>query len=215
MDDCDAVLGFWFPAGAGSDLETHRRFWEWRMRGGAHAAIVERFAELTERAARGELDALARTPRGRLALIVVLDQFSRSVWADSPRAFAQDAKAVALVMEGLANGHYDALATPWEKTFFIIPLGHCEGPGHLARLDLAIELARAVLDAAPARLKPLYEFNAQQPVLHRQVIAAFGRHPHRNLVLGRESTPAELAYLAQGKFPHQREMHLPRGPDSD
>jgi uncharacterized protein (DUF924 family) len=206
VDERDAVLEFWFPAGAGDDLERHRSFWEWRMRGGAHAAVVERFSELTGRAARGELDAWAQTPRGRLALVVVLDQFSRSVWADSPRAFAQDPKAVALVLEGLANGHYDALETPWEKTFCIIPLGHCEGPDHLARLDLAIALAGALQDSAPAHLVPWYEFSAQQPVLVRRVIAAFGRHPHRNLVLGRESTPEELAYLARGEFPHQREF---------
>jgi uncharacterized protein (DUF924 family) len=138
----------------------------------------------------------------------VLDQFSRSVWADSPRAYAQDARASALVLEGIRNGHYDALETAWEKTFCIIPLGHCEGPDHLERLDLAIELARAVRDAAPAHLKPMYEFNADQPVLHRRVIAAFGRHPHRNRVLGRESTFEELAYLEQGNFPHQREIRF-------
>lgn len=216
MNERDAVLDLWFPSGAGRDLETHRQFWEWRMRGGAHAAIVERFSALTERAARGELDAWAQTPRGRLALVVVLDQFSRSVWAGSPRAFAEDPRTVELVLEGLANGHYHALETAWEKTFCIIPLGHCEGPGHLARLDLAIELARAVLDSAPEHLKPMYEFNAQQAVLQRHVIAAFGRHPHRNLVLGRESTPEEQAYLAQGEFPHQREIHFSRRrPDAD
>src|SRR5262245_34949302 len=208
MNDRDAVLDFWFPAGVGADLETHRQYWEWRMRGGAHAAIVERFSQLTECAARGELAEWAQTPRGRLALVVALDQFSRSVWAGTPRAFAQDAKAVALVIEGLANGHYDALETAWEKTFCIIPLGHCEGPGHLERLDLGVQLARAVLDSAPAHLKPMYEFNAQQAVLSRQVIAAFGRHPHRNGVLGRESTPEERAYLERGEFPHERELRL-------
>src|SRR5262245_34652675 len=75
MNDRDAVLDFWFPAGVGADLDTHRQYWEWRMRGGAHAAIVERFSQVTERAARGELEAWAGTPRGRLALVVALDQF--------------------------------------------------------------------------------------------------------------------------------------------
>jgi uncharacterized protein (DUF924 family) len=206
MNDRDAVLDFWFPADAGVKLDAHRRYWEWRMRGGADAAIVARFAALTERAANGECDDWADTPRGRLALIVVLDQFSRSVWRDSPRAFAQDEKSVTFVREGLANGHYRALSHPWEKTFFVIPLGHCEGPDHLARLDVAIALARAVRDEAPAHLKPFYEWNAEQPVLHRQVIAAFGRHPHRNRVLGRESTPEERAYLEEGRFPHQRDL---------
>ena len=158
----------------------------------------------TERAARGECDAWAATPRGRLALIIVLDQFSRSVFADSPRAFAQDAKAVALVREGLANGHYDALANVWEKTFCIIPLGHCEGPDHLERLDLAVALARNVQREAPEHLKALYEFQAEKPVIVREVIQSFGRHPHRNRILGRESTPEEIAYLLRGNLPHQR-----------
>ena len=151
---------------------------------------------------------MARTPRGRLALVVALDQFSRSVWAGTPRAFAQDPKAVALVREGLANGHYHALDSPWEKTFCIIALCHCEGPDHLERLDLAVELARAVRDEAPPYLDPMYEFNAQQPVLQRQVIAAFGRYPHRNRVLGRESTPEERIYLERAEFPHEREIRF-------
>ena len=126
--------------------------------------------------------------------------------ADSPRAFAQDPKSVALVREGLGNGHYDALEQPWEKTFCIIPLGHCEGPDHLERLDLAVALARKVLEEAPAHLKPFYVFNAEQSVLQRKVIETFGRHPHRNRILGRESTPEEIAYLERGVFPHRREI---------
>jgi uncharacterized protein (DUF924 family) len=207
------VLDFWFPEGIGTDLTTHREQWMWRMRGGADAEIVARFSDLTERASRGECDRWAETARGRLALVVVLDQFSRSVWRDSPRAYAQDPKALALVLEGLGNGHYHALGQVWEKTFFTMPLGHCEGPDLLDRLDRSIALARAIYDEAPEHLKPVYEFSARQPVLHREVIAAFGRHPHRNRVLGRESTPEELAYLAKGVFPHQREM--PRFADRD
>jgi uncharacterized protein (DUF924 family) len=206
LHERDAVLDFWFPAGCGADLATHREYWSWRMRGGADAAILARFTETTQRAARGELDAWAATPRGRLALVVVLDQFSRSVWRDTPRAFAQDPEALTLVLRGLDAGHYAALATPWEKTFFTMPLGHCEGPGHVRRLDRAVALAREILDAAPAHLKPLYAFSAEQPVLHRDVIRAFGRHPHRNAILGRTSRPEELSYLAKGVFPHQREL---------
>jgi len=204
MTDLEEVLEFWFPADAAKDLETHREYWAWRMRGGADASIVERFTAVTRRAARGECDPWAATPYGRLALIVVLDQFSRSVFRDSPLAFAQDERAVALVREGLSNGHYHALAHPWEKTFCIIPLGHCEGPDHLERLDLAVELAQEVLFESPEYLAPLYAFQAEKPGIVREVIRAFGRHPHRNRVLGRVSTPEELAYLALGDFPHQR-----------
>jgi uncharacterized protein (DUF924 family) len=209
----DEVLDFWFPEGIGADLATHREQWVWRMRGGADGEIVARFSDLAERASRGSCDRWAETARGRLALVIVLDQFSRSVWRDSPRAYAQDPKALALVLEGLGNGHYDALEHAWEKTFFTMPLGHCEGPDLLERLDRAIALARAIHDEAPEHLKPVYEFSARQPVLHREVIAAFGRHPHRNRVLDRESTPEELVYLERGIFPHQRE--IPRFADAD
>jgi uncharacterized protein (DUF924 family) len=205
MKERDEVLDFWFPADAGRDLATHREYWVWRMRGGADHTIVTRFADTTARAARGDFDTWASTPRGRLALVVVLDQFSRSVWRDSPRAYGQDPKALGLVLAGLRNGDYDALATVWERAFFGMPLVHCEGPDLLARADRSIELAGALLAEAPLHLKPMYEFNAQQPVEHRKVIAAFGRHPHRNRVLGRPSTPAELAYLERGEFPHRRE----------
>jgi uncharacterized protein (DUF924 family) len=176
------------------------------MRGGADQSIVEHFSRTTERAARGELDIWASTPRGRLALIVVLDQFSRSVWRDSPRAFAQDPQALALALEGHRNGDYDTLETVWEKAFFNMTLGHCEGPDLLERLEKVIDLSRALLEESPGHLKPMYEFNAQQPVEHRKVIAAFGRHPHRNRILERASTLEELTYLERGAFPHLRDV---------
>ena len=219
MNQIEDVLGFWFPANAGEDFETHKEYWMWRMRGGAHGDIIDRFSDLTAEAAGGACDHWADTPRGRLALIVVLDQFSRSVWAGTGRAFAQDRKALALALEGMANGDFDKLETVWEKAFFQMPLGHCEGPDLLNRLNRAVAIADTLLEEAPAHLKPLYEFSAQQPREARKVVQAFGRHPHRNDVLGRESTVHEAAYLEQGKFPHQRDLEqgeivIPDAPDS-
>lgn len=200
------MLAFWFPEGRSldTDANTHRDHWAWRMRGGADDAIIARFADLTTRAAAGECDHWAGHPEGRLALIIVLDQFSRSLWRDSARAFTQDPAALALVRDGLANGHYTALDTPWFRIGFGLPLGHCEGPDHLARLDRLIELRSAVLADAPVRLRPIYQSLVKQAHDVRQVIATFGRHPHRNAILERQSTPAEAAYIAEGKFPHQR-----------
>jgi len=208
MSDYDELLDFWFPADAGKDLQTHKRYFEWRMRGGADDDIVARFTAITGQAARGDLDRWAETPLGRLALIIALDQFPRSVWRDDARAFAQDPKALAVMREGFDNGHFDALETVWEKAFYQLPLGHWEGPDHLERLDEAIEIAKNNLADAPENLKPLYEFGTQQPVLGKNVIARFGRHPHRNAVLGRQSTPAELEYLKIGEFPHQRKIEI-------
>lgn len=202
----DDVLAFWFPEGGKLDVDqdVHMKHWMWRMRGGADEEIIARFSDLAAQAARGDLDHWAEEPYGRLALIIALDQFPRSIWRGSPHAFAQDSKALALAVEGHLNGHYDALQTPWHKTVYNLPLGHCEGPDHLERLDRAIVLARKIVAEAPAHLRPGYEFTVEQAVEVRNVIASFGRHPHRNPALGRTSTPEEAAYVNEGRFPHLR-----------
>lgn len=201
----EAVLAFWFPDdGHEADYDAHRAFWTHRMRGGADSAICSQFAELTHAAARGFLDHWTATPRGRLALVIVLDQFSRSVWRDTPGAFAQDIKAASLVLDGFETGHYDSLPNVWEKAFCLIAVGHCEGPGHMARMERTMLLARALREEAPEHLQVVYRVVEDQHRLTSEVIAAFGRHPHRNAVLGRISTAAEEAYIAAGAFPHQR-----------
>ncbi|WP_324754136.1 DUF924 family protein [Roseovarius sp. Pro17] len=200
------VLDFWFPEGRslGVDADTHKGHWFWRMRGGAHDEVIRRFTDLTAEAAAGHFGPWTTDPKGRLALIILLDQFSRSVWAGSARAFAQDQMALALTMEGLSNGHYVALPTPWFKVVHCLPLGHCEGPDHLERLDLLIGLREEIAAEAPVQLRPIYRSLVKQARDVKQVIEAFGRHPHRNHLLGRRSTSAEQAYLKSGNFPHFR-----------
>jgi uncharacterized protein (DUF924 family) len=207
----DAVLAFWFPEnGHEADPETHRAFWRHRMRGGVDDDIRARFTELTEAAARGLLDHWADTPRGRLALVIALDQFPRSVWRDAPRAFAQDIQAARLVLEALENGHYEALPSVWEKAFCLVALVHCEGPQHLSRVERAEALAQGLVEEAPEHLRVNYRIFEDQQRLAREVIAAYGRHPHRNAVLGRLSTIAEEAYIAAGSFPHNRNIPTDR-----
>jgi uncharacterized protein (DUF924 family) len=174
------------------------------MGGGVDEPIRSRFADLTEAVAKGLLDHWAATPRGRLALVIALDQFSRSVWRATPAAFSQDINAARLVLEALRCGHYDSLPTVWEKAFCLIALSHCEGPEHLERMDWVLALSAMLIEEAPEHLQLSYRLVEDQARLGRQVIARFGRHPHRNEVLGRLSTPEEEAYLAAGVFPHQR-----------
>jgi uncharacterized protein (DUF924 family) len=131
----------------------------------------------------------------------VLDQFSRTVWRDTPQAFAQDFSARQLTLEGLAGGHYEQLAAVWEKTFFVLPLGHAE---QLDLLERCVALCAALVPEAPAHLQGIYRFSASQSRGHRDVVARFGRQPHRNAVLGRTSTAEELAYLAAGELVHRR-----------
>src|SRR4029450_4163104 len=117
-EESEAVLSFWFPELSRADhARTGAQFERW-FRGGADPAIAERFASLLERATAGQLDDWSNGPRSRLALIIVLDQFSRSLYRDTAAAFAQDPNALALALEGLELGHYSALETPWRRLSF-------------------------------------------------------------------------------------------------
>ena len=200
-EDFEDVLGFWFPDLANADHARLARQLEWWFRGGADSGVQERFPLLLDRAARGALDDWSSAPRSRLALIIVLDQFSRSFYRDTAKAFAQDDKALTLALDGIAIGHYAALATPWEKTFFFLPLAHSE---RLPLHERAVELAEQLLDQAAPQARRILEHSASQARGHRDVIARFGRHPHRNAVLGRQSTPEERDYLASGQLVHTR-----------
>lgn len=203
----DKVLEFWFPDdGHYKTMDAHKQFWTWRMRGGADKDICKNFSELTKAAAMGLLDHWAGTPRGRLALIIALDQFPRSVWRDTPAAFGQDIKATRLAIDGLENGDFDALTHVWEKQFMLISISHCEGPDHIQRMARVIEITKTLVPLAPVQLQTFYALGIEHNEIVRDVISKFGRHPHRNLVLGRISTPDEKTYIATGDFPHQREF---------
>lgn len=204
----DEIFEFWFPDGPEPEAEQHWEHWRWRMRGGANDAIIERYAEVTERAAEGEFDHWAETPRGRLALIILLDQFPRSVWAGRARAFSVDPKALSVCLEGLENGHFDALENVWFKSVYSLPLTHCECENHMAHMDRAVAIGDQIAEEAPEHLKEGYLWAAGQPRRHRDVIARFGRHAHRNKVLGRTSTPEEEDYIREGVFPHEVEIDL-------
>jgi uncharacterized protein (DUF924 family) len=195
------VLNFWFPSLPDGNLAALVRQWNWWFRGGGDADIVARFSPLLERAIAGELDDWAREPRSRLALILILDQFSRTIYRGTDRAFAQDEKARALTISGIELGHYTALETPCEKTFFFLPLGHAE---QLQHLELSVQLASALVDESQPEYRSLLEFSAAQARRQRDVVAQFARQPHRNELLGRISTPAELEYLATGQLVHKQ-----------
>ena len=199
----EEVLRFWFPPGLGGDHAAMVRQFEWWFRGGTDAAIVERFSSVLERARRGALDHWSDEPRSRLALIIVLDQFSQSVYRGTAQAYAQNPKALALALQGIEIGHYAALKTPWEKTFFVLPLGHSE---ELRHLDQVVTLAEALVEQGPLELRRVLEHSALQARGHRDIIARFGRHPHRNAILGRQSTPQEREYLASGQLVHTRSI---------
>lgn len=199
----DMVLDLWFPDnGHWTSIETHLAFWMERMQGGMDERIIRDFADLTQAAAEGRLDHWAETPRGRLALLIALDQFPRSLWRDTPAAFGQDIKSTLLALEAIENGHFHALPHIWERQFYLIALSHCEGPDHLQRLDLLDRLTEGYTDICPPGLEGLLASIKGQHDKVRAVVGRFGRHPHRNPIYGRVSTPEEEAYIATGDFPH-------------
>ena len=202
----EQVLDLWFPDNG--FWESEESFSAWireRMYGGMDQTICQDFAELTEAAARCELDHWAKTAEGRVALLIALDQFPRSLWRDTPAAYAQDIKANRLVLEGVANGHFAAVK-PWKKLFYVIAMGHCEGPDHLDRLTLLEELTEATIAENPPQLAYAADMFRGQNARVRSVIEQFGRHPHRNAHFGRVSSAAEEDYIATGDFPHVQKV---------
>jgi uncharacterized protein (DUF924 family) len=199
----EEVLSYWFPEGIDDADPQKRRRQGQRWMGGVPEVdreITERFCDVLERARRGELDRWADTPRGRLALIVVLDQFSRHVYRGTPEAYAQDEKALRLALEGIDSG-MDRELGAMERVFFWLPLGHSED---LALHERGVVHAEEEAANAPPHRRALSDFGVSQAKAAREVIARFGRHPHRNEILGRESTPEELEYLRTETPPHLR-----------
>lgn len=193
MATIDDVLTFWFgDAPATNAAELGAKIKRWYMGGEVEdIAIRGRFADTIERALAGELDDWATTPRGRLALILVLDQMTRSVFRGTPRAFAGDARAQQLATEMLDAGTARAL-TFEERHFVHMPLLHAEDAGLLDRYN---ELFPRTLTGVPEWGRALLGDGIEQGLKYRDVIARFGRFPHRNQALGRSSTPAEVDFL--------------------
>ncbi|KTT14489.1 DUF924 family protein [Pseudacidovorax intermedius] len=149
------------------------------------AEFFARGFQLHLSAARGELDAWLETPAGALALLLLLDQFPRNAFRGTANMYATDARARAVAREALARGHEMGVDAPL-RLFFCLPFAHSEA------LDDQQRSVRLYERLAPEALRHGEE--------HRDIVQRFGRFPHRNAILLRESTPEELAFLAEGGF---------------
>jgi len=181
------ILDFWFGA-AGSALHGIQRE-EWFAKDDAFdAAIRERFGADIERALRGELTAWAHEPASALGRILLLDQFTRNCFRGTARAFAGDAQALAAAST-LIGSRQDERLPPFMRGFAYLPFEHAEG---LTMQDEAVRLFTRL-----AAIEPACESMLDYAHRHRAVIERFGRFPHRNAILGRQSTAEELDYLKQ------------------
>lgn len=169
------VLRFWFE-------EVTPAQW-WKVDPAFDRLIADRFAGLHAQAVQAELFAWRASPRGRLAEVIVLDQFSRNMHRGHPLAFAADPMALALAQEAVAAGADQALPEA-ERVFLYMPYMHSES-------KRVHEVAERLFKAhAPAG-------NHDFELRHKAIIDRFGRYPHRNAILGRDSTAEELAFLAE------------------
>jgi uncharacterized protein (DUF924 family) len=193
------LLLFWFGPRpyAAAQVQQHSRLWFGEpgapeLTPQTDELIRERYGELTQIAERGALAAWESSPRRRLALILLFDQFSRNIYRGSARAFAQDLEALSLTVSGMQIGA-DATLDPVERLFFYMPLMHAES---LDVQDESVAAFRRLVEEAAADLHRIFKASLDAAVRHRDIIARFGRFPHRNAALGRESTPEEVEWLA-------------------
>ncbi|GAB2643793.1 DUF924 family protein [Vibrio panuliri] len=169
------VLDFWFE-------ELQPKDW-FMVNPEVDQHIQQRFAPLVEQAAQCELFHWRKSAHGRLAEIIVLDQFSRNIYRNTPRAFSQDPLALALAQEAISIGADQALSVE-QRAFLYMPYMHSES-------------AQIHQQAVTLFNQPGMENNYDFELKHKVIIDRFGRYPHRNEILGRPSSDEELEFLAQ------------------
>ena len=182
-----AVLDCWFGAPDSPDFGGPRKLW-FTADDSFDASLRERFGTLIDAARKSQLDSWAAAPLGALSLVIVLDQFSRNCHRDTATAFAADRKALAIAEQMVASGADRLLPGVHHRAFTYLPFEHDES---LASQHESLRLFKAL--AAEPGGASYYPF----AVRHAKIIERFGRFPHRNAVLGRESTADEIAFLRE------------------
>lgn len=194
METPDTIHAFWFGPHA-DDAEVIARqsaLW-WRKQAAVDAAIGQRFSPMVQQAAFGQLDTWLGGLRGRLALVLLTDQFPRNIWRGSAAAFAFDTLARRWAKEAIQLG-LDLEARPVERLFLYLPLEHSED---LADQRESVRLFDALAGSVPSALRPGFDGYVDFARRHLDIIERFGRFPHRNAALGRATTAEEAAFLRQ------------------
>jgi uncharacterized protein (DUF924 family) len=193
--EADEILDFWFGDALASPEQADLRSALWfGQDDDFDRQIRQRFGALPERAMRAELDAWRGRASSALALVLVVDQFPRNLYRRSARAFAFDPLARDVALESIARG-FDEILHPLQASFLYLPLEHAED---IELQQRSVRLFEALAVRAPFALRARFEQFEDYAQRHREVIRRFGRFPHRNALLGRQSSPEEIAYLEAG-----------------
>ncbi len=189
----ESVLSFWFKEHALSAPQIDRRMEIWFSEDPVFDLQIEKeFAGEVEMASNGSLNHWGKTPQGRLALIIMIDQFRRNIHRNSARAFAKDPLALKLCVEG-AMAKMEHSLSPIQKLFYFMPLQHSESRKVQAK---SVEIFRRLAESVSDTERETYMTILQFAELHKDIIDQFGRFPHRNKLLNRDNTPEENEYLA-------------------
>jgi uncharacterized protein (DUF924 family) len=193
--DPQDILAFWFGDAARDPAEASARSTLWFSSSqDVDSEIRERFTPTVEAAARGELDYWLQEPHSALALVLLLDQFPRNIWRGSAEAFAHDGEALRVAREAVSKGLVAGLA-PLERWFLLLPYQHSES---LDDQRESLSLFSEIVETAPEAWQSILERYLEYARQHLELIARFGRFPHRNRILGRTPTAEEETYLAEG-----------------
>lgn len=187
------VLSYWFGEELDDPEVVAKQYKRWFVASkDVDQVLRDRFTGLLEQADRGECDDWRQDPKSTLALILLFDQFPRNMFRGSARAFSFDEKARALAEECIQNG-WDRRLHPLEAAFVYLPLEHSED---IVDQNRCVELYSSLRLRVPVGMEEMFAGFLEYGILHRDIIARFGRFPHRNAVLERESSDEERAYLA-------------------
>lgn len=194
MENQTSIIEYWFGRNADDAVVANEQspLW-WSKNINTDNEIRDRFGALVLAAEAGDLDDWSHSPEGRLALILLTDQFSRNIHRDTHAAFRFDDLARNWCEEGLAS-HADKKLRPIERVFFYLPLEHSED---LDRQNRCVELYRELAGEVSHELKSTFDGFVNFALRHQVIIERFGRFPHRNEILGRKSTPEEIEFLKQ------------------
>lgn len=191
----DAVLSFWLGDALKSDWPAQSRSDLWFGGGDAQDQLItQQFGQLVEEALAGGLTEWETALDTRLALIIVLDQFTRNVHRGKARAFDGDPRAQQLVLRTLAQDE-DKTLPRVARVFLYMPLMHAE---HLALQEACVAHFTELAENAPRDLRETLNGNLKFAQAHRDIVAAYGRFPYRNAAMGRETTPEEAEFLKNG-----------------
>jgi uncharacterized protein (DUF924 family) len=190
------ILDFWFGEMKNSGVpdKKKQKMW-WQKDKNLDKLIKKEFEILLKRAKSGEFEEWTDNPEGMLAVVILLDQFSRHIYRDTVNAFSQDEMALNIVISAMLKG-FDKQLVAVKRTFFYMPLMHSED------IDIQIKSVESFSELEKEYIKndetaDIVKINKKYAIMHYEIIKRFGRYPHRNMVLGRESTAEEIEFLKE------------------